>query len=67
MKVWDYDKPPKDKLWRLRRIADLMLDEDVTKENVNLLLKHRRDLKLDDNFIQVLKIYQKEFKKRKGR
>ncbi len=59
MKVWDYENLPGDKLWRLRRISDLMLNEDITPENIDALLKYKKELNLDENFVAVLKMYKK--------
>lgn len=63
MRIWDYKTLPRDKMWRLARIAELMLDEDMTIENINDLLAHAKELKLDKYTVKALEINKEEFDK----
>jgi hypothetical protein len=45
--VWDYREAPQDILWRLQRIADFFPLYGNNRETVELLYRHRDELRLD--------------------
>ena len=48
--IWDYPKPPRDDMWRARRLAELFpfVLEGLTRQDKNLLLKELDKINLPE-------------------
>jgi hypothetical protein len=55
--LWDYEEAPPDLLWRLQRIADFFPRYGGDRQTVELLYRHRNELKLDDATRELIEEY----------
>jgi hypothetical protein len=62
--VWDYREAPQDLLWRLQRIADFFPLYGKNRETVELLYRHRDELRLDGATRALIEEYHRAWEPR---
>ena len=55
--LWDYEDPPEDLLWRLRRIAEFFPRYGLTRETLDLLFEHRHQLRVESGMVKLIEEY----------
>ena len=55
--VWDYEVPPQDELWRVRRLADFFPHFGRERASVRGLMRHLPDLRVPPEVAELIRLY----------
>ncbi len=55
--VWDYQEPPQDELWRLRRLADFFPQFGRDRASVRGLMRRLPELRVPPEVAELIRLY----------